>query len=146
LTDSLSACRCGYLPGTINEALDFPSELESGTPSPTPEGRDAGRTSVPGGAVRITHQDLAAVAGAMGMTPDAVDRLWNGLYARDAGPQRFGGQQVPYYFGALLVVAAMGYFTTLAWNVDGGFGMAACALAAGVAFWFGRQSWRGRNF
>ena len=136
VTDLLSACRCGYLPGAIESALDFPSELESVSPPSPAERGHAARTTVPGGLVRISHQDLTAVASSMGMTPDAVDRLWNGLCARGAGRQRFDGVHVAYYAGALIVIAAMGFFMTLAWDAVGGFGLAAFAIVYGVAFWF----------
>lgn len=88
----------------------------------------------------MTHDDLAAVAGAMGITPDAVDRLWNGLCARGAGRQRFDGVHVAYYFGALIVITAMGFFMTLAWDAVGGLGLAAFSMGYGIAFWFAGET------
>jgi hypothetical protein len=136
-------CRCGYLLVTSGEELDFPSEADSmPVPSAAEIGR-TGRTTVPGGTITITHDDLSAAATGAGLSPDAVDRLWNGLCARGAGRQRFDGVHVAYYFGALIVIAAMGFFMTLAWDAVGGFGLAGFAIAYGVAFWMaGETLWK----
>jgi hypothetical protein len=136
-------CRCGYLASAIGDEMDFPSELDTTpVPSPEPAARRA-RITVPGGILKISHDDLATVAGELGLTADSIDRLWNGLCARGVARPRFDGVHVAYYFGALIVIAAMGFFMTLAWSAVGGVGLSAFALAYAVAFWFaGETLWK----
>ena len=92
------------------------------------------------GTVTINHEDLAIVAAEQGLAAADADRLWNALCARGAGRQRFDTAHVAYYFGALIVISAMGFFMTLAWSAVGGIGLTAFAVAYGVAFWFAGES------
>jgi hypothetical protein len=95
---------------------------------------------VAGGAVTITHDDLATVAAAHGLTAADADRLWHALAARGAERPRFDAAHVAYYFGALVVISAMGVFMTLAWSSVGSLGLTAFAVAYGVAFWMAGES------
>lgn len=68
--------------------------------------------------------------------------VWNALEARGAGRPRFELSHVMYYFGAVIVIAAMGCFMTLGWESFGGGGIllisgvyAACFAAVGTRLW-----------
>jgi hypothetical protein len=92
------------------------------------------------GDITITYDDLASVAAVHDLTPTDVNRLWNALHARGAGRPRFDTAHVAYYFGALVVISAMGFFMTLAWSAVRGAGLTAFALAYAVAFWVAGES------
>ena len=59
-----------------------------------------------------------------------------------AHQSRFDFAHVAYYFGALLVIGAMGWFMTTAWEPFGGAGMCAIATGYAIGFWLaGRTLW-----
>ena len=71
------------------------------------------------------------------------EALWNALESRDASRPRFDLAHVMYYFGALIVISAMGCFMTLGWETLGGGGIllaslvyALCFVLAGRTLWF----------
>ncbi|HUE86925.1 MAG TPA: hypothetical protein VMO26_12695 [Vicinamibacterales bacterium] len=139
---SVHSCRCGHLASLTTLAgagvhsdgdlTEFPTERAPPT-----------QTTMPGGTVTISHEDVAAVAAEHGLTAADAVRLWNALCARGAGRPRFDAAHVAYYFGALVVISAMGFFMTLAWSAVGGIGLTALAAAYGVAFWMAGESlWR----
>ncbi|HEY7955162.1 MAG TPA: DUF2157 domain-containing protein [Polyangia bacterium] len=77
--------------------------------------------------------------------------LWRALSARAAGrapgpsatASRFDMVHVAYYFGALIVIGAMGFFMSLGWEAFGGGGIFAIAAAYALVFVFaGRALWR----
>ena len=93
--------------------------------------------------MRIERADIdEAVAQQILTGPQAV-ALWRLLQSRQApaaavpvpapeAPQRrFTGLNVAYYFGALLVIAAMGWLMTLGWESFGGKGIFVVATLAG---------------
>jgi hypothetical protein len=137
---SVQACRCGQLADTTalagvalhpdDDIGAFPAE--DATPLRT--------ARLARGTLTIDHDDLAIVAAEHGLGADDVDRLWNALHARGVGRQRFDGAHVAYYFGALIVISAMGFFMTLAWSAVGGIGLTAFAGAYAVAFWIAGES------
>ena len=138
---SVHACRCGHLASgttvarvTLHPDDDLTAFASEETTAPA---RMAASAT---GTVTITHDDLAIVAAEHGLTSVDADRLWNALHARGAGRQRFDAAHVAYYFGALIVISAMGFFMTLAWSAVGGIGLTAFALAYGVAFWVAGES------
>ena len=140
MSHGAAACRCGHVNSPIDE---FPGEADAMPGPSAPPEADRPQTKVPGGVLTISRDDLAAVATAIGLSQHAADSLWDGLCARGAARPRFDGVHVAYYFGALIVIGAMGFFMTLAWSAVGGFGLAAFAAAYGIAFWFaGETLWK----
>jgi hypothetical protein len=141
--NSVRSCRCGHLASattlagmSLSADDDITAFLPEHAETPAPTVRLAG------GSVTITHDDLVSVAAAHGVPTADVDRLWNALHARGAGRQRFDAAHVAYYFGALVVISAMGFFMTLAWSAVGGLGLTAFAVAYAVAFWItGASLW-----
>lgn len=88
-----------------------------------------------------TDLEWAVGEGLIG-TADA-DALWRGLEARAVERPRFDAVHVAYYAGALLVIGAMAWFTTAAWEDLGGAGIFVIAAVYMAAFWgFGWRLWQ----
>lgn len=87
--------------------------------------------------MKITRADLAQAAAESGLNPEQVDRLWAGLGRATAGQSRFVPVHVVYYAGALLVIGAMGWFMTAAWESLGGASLALIATGYAAAFVLG---------
>ncbi|MEK9726068.1 MAG: DUF2157 domain-containing protein [Rhodospirillaceae bacterium] len=74
---------------------------------------------------------------------EAAERLWSALAARDAERPRFDAAHVAAYAGALLVIGAMAWFMTAAWEELGGAGIFAIAAVYMAGFGgFGWRQWR----
>lgn len=76
------------------------------------------------------------------ISQDQADQLWQAFSERMGDRPRFSVANVAYYFGALIVISAMGWFMSLAWEEFGGSGMfiIACLYAlffglAGKTLW-----------
>ena len=70
--------------------------------------------------MRIAKKDLEWAA-SRGVINDAqVATLWQALTERTADRPKFDFIHLTYYFGALLVIGAMGWFLGTAWEVFGG--------------------------
>jgi hypothetical protein len=89
------------------------------------------------GALKITHEDLRSAASESALSPAQADRLWEALGRRTSGHQRFDAAHVAYYAGALIVIGAMGWLLTDAWQSLDGFGLSAIAVAYAVGLWLG---------
>jgi hypothetical protein len=94
--------------------------------------------------MNISRNDLRKAAAGSGLAPDQADQLWQNLESAgaDRGTPRFNGANVTYYLGALIVIGAMGWFMTRAWEHLGGLGLfgvaigyAVCFLIVGSKFW-----------
>lgn len=92
--------------------------------------------------MKITRDDLNWAAGQGILSSEQSNKLWQALEKRSQTQSGFDIATVAYYFGALIVMSALGWFMTLGWQNFGGVGMfliAACyALAftlAGLALW-----------
>jgi hypothetical protein len=85
----------------------------------------------------ITKDLLARAAAKSSEEPSLASRLWEELDAL-APPRRFAVANVAYYFGALVIVSAMTYFLTGAWDRTGGeFKLVAAISYAAVFGLFG---------
>ncbi|PYN19100.1 MAG: hypothetical protein DMD99_26155, partial [Candidatus Rokuibacteriota bacterium] len=92
--------------------------------------------------VEISKQDFEW-ARAQGLISAAqVEPLWAALEGRARGRARFDFPHVTYYFGALVVMSAMGWFVNRAWERFGGAGLlliavvyALCFSLAGLRLW-----------
>lgn len=96
----------------------------------------------------VSKQDLDWAAAQGLISPQQADALWRALEGRAAGRGRFDLVHFVYYFGAFVVISAMGWFMTQAWERFGGGGIfliavayAACFTLAGSMLWF-RQNLR----
>ena len=98
--------------------------------------------------MHIAKRDLVRAAAECGVSDQQAELLWNTLDDRHAGSTRFDVPTVAYYLGALVVMAAMGWFMTTAWERFGGRGIlfiatvyAACFALVGYRLWQ-RESYR----
>jgi hypothetical protein len=88
------------------------------------------------------------------ISPEQGTRLWLFFAARQeswegrSNPNqlRFDFANVAYYLGALIVIAAMAFFVTLAWESLGGLGIFAIAVLYALAFlWAGKYLYFDQN-
>ncbi|BAM87839.1 conserved membrane hypothetical protein [Bradyrhizobium oligotrophicum S58] len=94
-----------------------------------------------------SDHDLRAAAGAGAISSDDLQRLLTYLQSRvraTAAPSaKFDAAHLLWYAGALIVIGAMGLFSTVAFSQMGGRALTACALAYAVAFGLvGNHLWR----
>jgi hypothetical protein len=100
----------------------------------------------------MDSRDLQAAVEAGVIDPQTRDRLAAFLQARQSAPaavppltsaSKFDVTHVLYYGGALLVMSAMGLFSTAAFDALGGYALAATALVYGLGFLaLGGYLWR----
>ena len=71
-----------------------------------------------------------------------ADQLWEALRDHKKSHAKFDFVHVSYYFGALLVIGAMGWFMGSAWEAFGGGGIFLISLIyAGFFLYFGNRMW-----
>jgi len=76
------------------------------------------------------------------LSAEQAAALWNALESWEASRPRFDVVHVMYYFGALIVIAAMGWFMTEAWERFGGGSIVLIATVYAVSFVLaGRTLW-----
>ncbi|HJZ88643.1 MAG TPA: DUF2157 domain-containing protein [Polyangia bacterium] len=115
--------------------------------------------------MEITRKDLEELAADGVLTAAQADAVWLALERRRAAAPapaegevrplteaqapprpRFDLVHVAYYFGALIVIGAMGWFMNLGWERFGGFGIFAISVAYAVCFVLaGRTLWHREN-
>ena len=83
----------------------------------------------------ITWEDLESAVASEIVTDAQADRLWDAFGARTVSRPTFDVAHVAYYGGALIVLAAMGWLLTNAWDALDGFAVALIAAAYGFGFW-----------
>lgn len=83
--------------------------------------------------MKITRDDLSRAAEGL-ISHQQVEKLWEALGRITGGAQRFDAAHVAYYFGGLIVIGAMGWFVSTAWESFGGVGLFLIALAYAVCF------------
>ncbi len=94
--------------------------------------------------MKISKEDLTRAATEGVITAEQADRLWEKLErSPSATKSKFDVANVAYYFGALVVMSAMGWLMNLGWERFGGTGvflLAACYAAlfmlAGKTLWY----------
>ncbi|MBF0095686.1 MAG: hypothetical protein HQL34_14210 [Alphaproteobacteria bacterium] len=94
--------------------------------------------------IKITRGDLDKAAAAQVISPDQGERLWRflGEQAALAGRPQFGTEHLLWYGGGLIVMGAMGLFTTVGFSSWGtGFLLATALVYAVVFFTVGGRLW-----
>ena len=77
------------------------------------------------------------------LTDEQADRLWTECGARASNRPTFDAAHVAYYAGAVIVIAAMGWLFTEAWDALDGFAVFLIAAAYAAAFWMaGENLWQ----
>jgi hypothetical protein len=96
--------------------------------------------------MKVTWRDFEWAASEGVISGGQAEELWHALEEREAGRPRFDLPHVAYYFGALVVISAMGWFMTLGWERFGGLGILAISLVYAVCFVVaGALMWRRRD-
>src|SRR5881394_1088599 len=84
--------------------------------------------------MQIERDDLDAAAGKQILAVEQAAALWRFLDERHPSRARFTGLNVAYYFGALVVIAAMGWLMTLGFQSMGPWAVFFIALAYALVF------------
>lgn len=96
--------------------------------------------------MNITKELLFREAAGAGIPAEQTQLLWTQLGTATEGLQKFDSLHVAYYFGGMIIIAAMTFFFGLAWERTGGAGILALALAYGCVFgWLGSHMFRARK-
>ncbi|MCH7534685.1 MAG: DUF2157 domain-containing protein, partial [Bacteroidetes bacterium] len=90
--------------------------------------------------MKISKVNLENACNRIGLDHDTSDNLWSELKKENSS--KFNFENLAYYFGAFIVMAAMGWFMTEAWDDIGGLGISALGAGYfGVFLLVGRRLW-----
>jgi hypothetical protein len=97
--------------------------------------------------MKISKSDLSRAATQSLITTEQADRLWEALERSPSATQsKFDVANVAYYFGALVVMSALGWLMNLGWEQYGGTGIFLLATIYALLFVFaGRTLWYKEN-
>ena len=96
--------------------------------------------------MRISKDDLEWAASQRVISAEQSEALWKALATRTDTRPQFDLAHLAFYFGAFIVMAAMGWCMTLAWDAFGGGGILLLALVYSVCFVLaGRTLWYRQN-
>jgi len=96
--------------------------------------------------MKITKDDLMLVSDQGVITEQQVLQIWDILTTQKKDSLKFDIIHVAYYFGAFIIMSAMGWFMNDAWNKFGGGALAAIAILYGLCFVIaGRHFWFREN-
>lgn len=84
--------------------------------------------------MKITEAQLSEAARRVGIPLEQRDALWHELAGQPDLHGRFEAAHVAYYFGATLVIGAMGWFMTKGWDSFAGWQLASVALGYAAVF------------
>jgi len=92
--------------------------------------------------ITINRPELEQASARAGLSPQQAESVWLQLQERPETEGHFEAVHVAYYFGALLVIGAMGWFMTDGWDRFKGWQLFAIASAYAVVFVLaGRRLW-----
>src|SRR5215467_15002274 len=93
--------------------------------------------------MRVGQSQLERAMSELGFTRDQSTLLWNRLESAPGIESRFEPAHVGYFFGALLVIGAMGWFITDGWDRFAGWQLTTIALIYAALFVVaGSRVWR----
>jgi hypothetical protein len=98
--------------------------------------------------MNFSKEDLIWAAREGVISAEQADQLWQKLREHDTRSTRskFDVANVAYYFGALIVMSAMGWLMNMGWERFGGLGIFLLATCYAVLFVFaGRTLWHKEN-
>ena len=97
--------------------------------------------------MNISKKDFEWAAGQELLSLEQTEQLWKRLGENQAQEPHFCTAHIAYYLGAMIVISAMSWFMTLAWESFGGFGLFAIAAVYAICFILaGRRLWRQKAF
>ena len=85
--------------------------------------------------MKINREDLNWAVDRKILSNEQASTLWDAFQNRDRDKPKFILGHVIYYFGAMIIISAMGWFVSNAWEVLGGGGI--CGVALLYALFFG---------
>lgn len=96
----------------------------------------------------IQKNELEQAAKQVGISDDKIDELWTNLSKKPkSSSNNFILENVLYYTGALITLAALTFFMGVGWETFGGGGMMIIALAYAFGFFLtGHYFWKNNNF
>jgi hypothetical protein len=83
---------------------------------------------------RISTSQLRVAVERAGLPPDTFERIRAALATETEVAPNFEAAHISYYLGALLIIGAMGWFVTNAWDRLSGLTLSAIAIGYGVLF------------
>lgn len=93
--------------------------------------------------MKISQEDLHWAADQKLISTEQANQLWGAFSTRQSMNSPFDLAHAAYYFGALVVISAMGWFMTLGWERFGGGGIflisclyALCFALTGRTLWY----------
>lgn len=93
--------------------------------------------------MKVSEQHFQRTAARAGLSPAQADLFWRELQINDTAEARFEPAHVGYYFGALLVIGAMGWFMTKGWDAFTGWQLSAISTGyAAVFLLVGNYLWK----
>jgi hypothetical protein len=96
--------------------------------------------------MKVSRKDLEWAASEGVISGGQAEDLWRAFEWRASGRPRFDLPHVAYYFGAVVVISAMGWFMTLGWERFGGGRILAISLVYAACFVIaGDLLWRRRD-
>ncbi len=84
--------------------------------------------------MKITKDDLMLVSNQGVITEQQALQIWNILTTQKKDSPKFDLVHVAYYFGAFIIMSAMGWFMNDAWNKFGGGTLTVIATLYGIGF------------
>src|SRR5438132_1762724 len=84
--------------------------------------------------MQIEHEDLDAAVRKQILATGQAAALWKHLEEKHPTRARFTGLNVAYYFGALVVISAMGWLMTLGFQTLGPWAVFLIAVAYALVF------------
>jgi hypothetical protein len=84
--------------------------------------------------MKLTKELLFSEAEDVGIGAEQTQQLWDRLATATEGQAKFDSLQVAYYCGGTIMVGAMAFFFSLAWERVGGAGILALALTYSCLF------------
>lgn len=92
--------------------------------------------------MKFTKEDLHWAVGQGVLSIEQAELLWKKLQSRTEVRSTFDLSHLAYYFGALVVMSAMGWFMTLGWERYGGGGIFVISITYAILFLLaGRTLW-----
>lgn len=96
--------------------------------------------------MKINKEDFDWAVSQGLLSPEQVNPLWDGLSEHTRNRPQFNFANVAYYFGALMIIGAMSWLMSLAWESFGGAGIFVISsiymlgfILAGKNLWFNQD-------
>ncbi len=94
--------------------------------------------------MKIKYSNLLDACLRLGLDKESADKIWSELEKENSS--KFNIENLAYYFGALIIMSAMGWFMTDAWDSVGGLGISFLGIIYSTIFLLvGRHLWFKKN-